>query len=501
VIVPDWLHVAANSRPGSPALAVPGRPPISFAELELAVSRLVASLAATGVREGDRVACGIGVTSESIALLHALPRLGAVFVPLDPRAPVAEVRQAIDRVGGKWLALGPGGDDGAPAAGAVTLRIPRLGDGDAAMSATGSAPAPADPPTIDLSRPHSVIFTSGTTGLPTPVVLTAGNLEASARANAERLGHGPEDRWLSCLPLHHVGGLSIPIRSAIFAACAELHQGFDAHAVADAIVAGRVTLVSLVPTTLSRVLDALSGRPVPATLRAVLLGGAAAPSGLLRRALDARLPIAPTYGLTEAASQVATAAPGDPAVAEGKVGRPVGSTRVRVVRVDGTEAGAGEAGEVQVAGPTVSPGRLSPDGALEPLAPTGWLRTGDLGSIDASGNLLVLGRRDDVIVSGGENVSPEEVEAVLLDHPAIAEVGVAGLPDEEWGQLVAAWIVPRGAPPTLAEIREACRARLSRAKLPRRLFVVDALPRTAIGKLRRSRLRDEFVRSQVSRAG
>jgi O-succinylbenzoic acid--CoA ligase len=501
VIVPDWLHVAARARPDSPALAVPGRAPISYVELEVAVARLVASLAEAGVGEGDRVVSRLGVTPESVALLHALPRLRAVFVPLDPRAPMAEVRHAIARVGGKWLALGPDAEDGPPGTGAGTVRIPAVGDGSAALPATDAEPAPVRSPTVDLSRPHSVIFTSGTSGVPSPVVLTAGNLEASARANAERLGHVPEDRWLSCLPLHHVGGLSIPIRSAIFAACAELHRGFDAQAVADAIAAGHVTLVSLVPTTLSRVLDALSDRAVPVTLRAVLLGGAAAPAGLLRRALDLRLPVAPTYGLTEAASQVATAAPGDPVVAEGKVGRPVGSTRVRVVKADGTEARAGESGEVQVKGPTVSPGRLSPDGVLEPLAPSGWLRTGDLGSIDASGNLLVLGRRDDVIVSGGENVSPEEVEAVLLDHPAIAEAGVAGLPDEEWGQVVAAWIVPRGAPPTLAEIREACRARLSRAKLPRRLFVVDALPRTAIGKLRRSRLRDAVARSEISRAG
>lgn len=495
MIVPDLLRQSAVRAPDDLALVVPGREPLTYGALDAAVDDLATSLATAGIRAGDRVVAPLGATAEGVALLHASARVGAVFVPVDPRAPAPEILRALSLSGARWIAVGRdgGGEVVSLRDGVGRVVVPPIEDGGELQARSRLRGAGAEPPTTDLAQPRVVVFTSGTTGIPRPVVLTGANLLASARANAERLGHDRGDRWLSALPLHHVGGLSVAIRSAVFGACAEIHPRFEARAFADAIASGRVTLASLVPTTLARVLDAMEGRRAPSALRAVLLGGAAAPAGLLARALAAGFPVAPTYGLTEAASQVATARPGDPCIPAGRVGTPVGASRVRIARRDGSDASPGEEGEIEVAGPTVSPGWLAEDGSIRAFDREGWLRTGDLGSVDGSGNLLVLGRRDDVIVTGGENVSPDEVEAVLLDHPAIAEAGVAGVPDPEWGQLVAAWIVPRGTPPSLEDVRDACRARLSPPKLPRRLYVVESLPRTAIGKLRRSRLREKVV--------
>jgi O-succinylbenzoic acid--CoA ligase len=267
-----------------------------------------------------------------------------------------------------------------------------------------------------------------------------------------------------------VGGLAVLLRSAIAGTTVVLHPRFDAAAVVHALLRDRITMVSLVPTMLARVLDRLDGRP-PA-LRCVLVGGAGAPPHLLAAARAQGLPVAPTYGLTEAASQVATLAPGEPADEPGDVGAPLWPTEVRIA----------DDGEILVRGPTVAPACVAADG---------WLHTGDAGRLSPGGRLVVRGRRDDVIVTGGENVDPAEVEAALARHPLVAEVAVAGRPDPEWGQAVVAWVVPRGgARLTLAELREACRPWLAPYKLPRRLILVDALPRTASGKVRRQALSD-----------
>ena len=193
--------------------------------------------------------------------------------------------------------------------------------------------------------------------------------------------------------------------------------------------------------------------------------------------------------MTEAASQVATAAPGDPCMAVGKVGRPLRGVVIRIVRGDDGVASPGEPGEILLAGPTISGGEMNADGSIRRTLVDGWLWTGDLGVLDGNGCLRILGRRDDMIVTGGENVAPDEVEAALLAHPWVAEAGVAGEPDPEWGEVVAAWIVPGPRIPTLEDLREHCRVTLAPHKLPRRLHILASLPRTSLGKLRRSELR------------
>jgi O-succinylbenzoic acid--CoA ligase len=322
-------------------------------------------------------------------------------------------------------------------AGAAAMPIDqRLGERErAAVLATG-----------ELGQDAAVIVhTSGTTGSPEPVHLTLGNILANALGSAVALGLDSRERWLCPLPLSHVGGLMVLLRSAIYATTAVLGPPERSD----------VTLASMVPTMLARLLDTA---PWP-RLRAVLLGGAPADRALLTRARDAGWPVAPTYGLTQACASVTIGEVGDVETS----GRALPGVTV-LLAADG---------EILVSGPTVAGG--------------GTLHTGDLGRLDERGRLIVTGRRADTIVSGGENVAPAEVEAVLRAHPAVADAGVFARPHPEWGEAVTARVVLRFAASEL-ELRAWAGERLAGFKVPKTIEIADALPRTASGKLLRKEL-------------
>jgi O-succinylbenzoic acid--CoA ligase len=302
------------------------------------------------------------------------------------------------------------------------------------------------------------------------------------------LGAMPEDRWLVCMPLFHVGGLSILLRSALYGSAAILHERFDADAVNRALDEDGVTLVSWVPTMLERVLAARGERRAPRSLRCVLLGGGPAPGGLIERARSQGFPIVATYGLTEASSQVATQQP-TAAEFEGASGlRPIFGTQLDTVDEDGKSV-CGQPGEILVRGPTVMEGYwkrpLENDQALR----GGWLHTGDIGVLDSKGALEVLDRRSDLIISGGENIYPTEIEKVLLEHPGVTEAAVGGREDADFGRRPVAWLVAApGKRLEPEEIRRFCSDRLAGYKIPVAFTIVDELPRNSVGKLVRERI-------------
>jgi O-succinylbenzoic acid--CoA ligase len=300
-----------------------------------------------------------------------------------------------------------------------------------------------------------VIATSGSTGEPKGAALRHDALAASARATHARIGLEPGDHWLSCLPWQHIGGLQVLLRSRLLGIPLTVHAGFDVAAVASS----PATLVSLVPTQLRRLLDA--GVDLR-RFRVILLGGAAAPPALLERAHDAGASVVTTYGMSETC----------------------GGCVYDGTPLDGVEVSIADDGRIRIRGPVVMAGyRLRPDLTATVLSGDGWLTTGDLGEISVAGSLVVRGRADDVIISGGENVAATAVAAVLAAHPSVTEVVVTGLPDPEWGQRVVAVVVVRaGQAPSLAELREFCVPRLSPAAAPRELVVVDELPRLVSGK-------------------
>jgi o-succinylbenzoate---CoA ligase len=408
----DWLSSAARDRPDHSAV-VAGGVAVTYRELDERAERLARRLAAAGLGPGGRVRVTHPPGVAFAELLHAVPRIGAVFEPH------------------------PAADPPEPAPGP--------------SEAGGQRRQAIDPDSV-----HSVIHTSGTTGGPKPVELTFANHAASAAASADAVGVDPADRWLCPLPLHHVGGLAVLIRCAIARTTAVLHERFDVERVKAVLESGEVTLASLVPTMLVRLREA--GLRATPGLRAIALGGGPIPAGLLEWAAEADISVVPVYGMTETSSQIVAGSPGRP--------------------LRGVELRIGADGEILVRGPMVARGAMDADG---------WLHTGDLGRLDPDGRLHVEGRLKELIVTGGENVAPVEVEQVLLAHPAVADAGVTALPDPEWGEAVIALVVLREQATTEA-LREWCRSRLAPPKVPKRIEVVPRLPRTQVGKLSRESL-------------
>jgi len=426
-----WIHKAAAMHPDRTALEGPERT-LTYAQLSREAIEAAAALRALGAEPAGRTAALELPPDEAYVIaLHGCMLAGIAAVPVDLR--LSENERASRRARADVVVAEP-------------------------LARGLSLGMPSTPGRDDAPQPLAVMHTSGTTAAPKPIVLSDGNFFASALGSAVALGLDPGERWLCPMPLTHVGGLSIPIRSVIYATTVVLHGRFDTEAVLRELMdpARRITLVSLVPTMLGRLLDA--GLERPPTLRWALLGGGPIAPALLQRARLAGVPVAPTYGMTEACSQIAT------------FGYPLPGAQVIT-----------HAGEIWVRGPIVSPGATDGDG---------WLHTGDLGAFDDRGRLTISGRQSDTIVTGGENVAPAEVEAVLLEHPDVADAGVHARADEEWGEIVVAKVVPRGdAAIGPGELRAFCAARLARYKVPKSIELVAELPRNGSGKLLRRQLR------------
>lgn len=485
----DFLASQARVRPRHPALLLDDGTTLDFAALEARTARVAATLAAHGIRRGDTILSLLPAGASFVSLVHAMPRMGALLAVLSPNSTAAEVARALALTCPK-LVVACRGARGLAAGSADPTAILEV-EADAGWPATDrtEVDASAEVPQVDRAIPQTMLFTSGTTGAPKGILHTPANYAASTEASTACLGSGPRDAWLAAMPLHHMGGLAILMRSVILGTTVVLQAGFDARRVAEALLSGRVSQVSVVPTMLDRLVMALDGRALPKALRFVLVGGALATDVQLRRAREAGLPVAPTYGMTETTSQVATAAPRQEEFGTGEVGLALPGNEIRVVDPAGHVFAKGT-GAIEVRGPVVAAGRLVAAGRIESLVDgEGWLATRDAGHLDDDGTLTVLGRLDEVIVTGGENVAPGEVEAALADHPAVAEVGVVGLPDDAWGMAVAAFVVPQsGTSPSLEDLRTHGAQRLARYKLPRVLRLVPALPRTASGKLKRREL-------------
>jgi O-succinylbenzoic acid--CoA ligase len=437
----DWLAQRSQSCPDRTALLTEGSA-VTYAELEAEATWVARRLAAHGVRRGTVAALTMHARREQVVLMHALMKIGAALLPLSPRLTAAE-REAVIAAEEPIVDLDDAGE---------------LTQTEADMPLLGEH---------DMDDVCARVLTSGSTGSPRPVGLSYGNFLWNAVGSAFNIGVEPDDRWLCCVPLSHIAGLGIVMRSVIYGTAVVVHDGFDVDRVAASLEGDRITVVSLVTTMLTRLLDAGADLSGP---RAILVGGGPVSEDALEEAIAKGATVVQTYGLTETCSQVTTLAPADAKRKLGSAGRPLLTTHLRI-----------REGEILIQGPTVAPGRADADG---------WLHTGDLGRIDEEGFLYVEDRIDDMIVSGGENVAPAEVEKVLLRHPEVADAAVIGREDPEWQQAVTAVVVLEGGSnATPDDLRRHCAESLAGFKVPKRVELASALPRTPSGKLMRRALR------------
>jgi o-succinylbenzoate---CoA ligase len=446
----DPIKASAHRTPDAPALD-DGTRVWSYAELNAAVDRMARRLVPLGVEPGETVALVAHPDASAIQAVHAVPRAGATLALLNPGLGAAGIEAALEALAPSLVlstAATMAGDSGGLDPAWITL-IDEL--------------PPADANVVGLSDESRFrLWTSGTAGRPTAVDLTVANLNASGDAVIRRLGLSPDDRWYASLSIAHVGGLALVWRAAMVGCLVVATGRYRSEELGALLTFGRATHASLVPTQLRRLLDRYPDGPTE-TVRCLLVGGAALPDALLERALEAGYPMAVTYGLTQATSQVATAPPELVREAPGTVGFPL----------DGLEVHLAADGEILVRGSTIAPGAADSEG---------WLSTGDLARMDDLGRIWITGRKSHRIVSGGVNVDPVEVEEALQAIPGVTDAVVVGLPDDVWGEQVAAVVVTDGSIGDADEVTSVVADRLSKAALPRRVRLVEHIPRNANGK-------------------
>ena len=509
---PDGLSVlsAAREVPSRIAL-VAGGESFTFGALADPVARAARALSAHGFEPGARVALSARNRVSTLIVMYALFEIGVPFVPIHSRLTPREAAVLLDDAE-PALVL----DEETIAQLVEPPTIPRASSqplppqgaaGDREQATFPSAP-------VDPRGVLAILYTSGTTGRPKGALLQRSAFVASAAASAANLGWREEDRWLLCMPLCHTGGLSIVTRCLLARRCVVLggdgerrspaggegdakrrsptsaEDRFDPASVLRAVARDRATLLSVVPTMLKALL-AEDATGVLCGLRAVLVGGAAAPLSLLEECARRGVPALTTYGLTEACSQVTAqrplrdgdrrASPPHPAViARPGAGAPLPGVEVTIRDVRGALCGPGEPGRIHVRGPTLMAGYFR----APPLE--GWFDTGDIGALDAAGELHIHARRTDLIVTGGENVYPAEIEQVLESCEGVSGALVFGVPDETWGQIVAAAIVldrTKSTSPTA--LLAAVTAKLAPHKRPRRVCFPESLPRVTAEKIDR----------------
>jgi len=438
--VPCPLRSAALESPEAEAVVGAGWS-ITYGELDARVSATAARIEDLGVSPGDRVALYLPKGEGYLVLLLALVRAGAVACPVSTRVPAGGVGPLLGRAG--CSALISAEEELPGSVGRIDVLDPQ-----AALGGEEDERA-SEPLEASLGRPATVVFTSGSTGAPKAALHTFGNHYFSALGSNANIALTVGDRWLHSLPLYHVGGLSIVFRCLISGAAIAL-PGPDAP-LGRSISDLRATHVSLVSTQLLRLLRedaALEG------LKAVLTGGGPMPEDLVDEALARGLPVHTSYGLTEMASQVTTTAPGAAPEELRTAGRVLPHREVSV---------SGE-GEILVRGATLFAGYVQEGKTGRPVHPDGWFRTGDLGRLDGAGRLRVLGRRDNLFISGGENLRPEEIEEALLRIPGVEEAVVVPVPDPEFGARPVAFVRLSGGVGDLARALEPV---LPRFKIPK----------------------------------
>jgi len=490
----------ADRLPGAPALAF-GDEVVSFGELAERARRTAGALAGLGLDGGDVVAALLHNSLEFVEVMLGADYLGAVFMPLNWRLAPPELAYIVGHAGASVLVSEPELQPlTRPVAGELKCTLVCAGAGTdhrwhglhELRDAAQPVQAPVPTQDHDLLR---LMYTSGTTARPKGVMITHGNLDAKCLAHIVELGLARTDRGLIAGPLYHVGALDLTFTTLLYLGCYQrILRKFTSTEVLDAIERDRLSTVWLAPAMVKLVLDdeSLIGRDLT-SMRVIIDGGEKMPLPLIDRLL-ASFPgawFADAYGLTETVSGDTFLNKGKERDKLGSVGKPVFNVDVRVIRPDGTDAAAGEEGEIVIQGPKVSVGYWRDPEATARAHRDGWFHTGDVGVYDEDGYLYVVDRLKDMILTGGENVASLEVERVLYEHPAVAEAAVVGRPHERWGEVPVAFVVVCGESDLDADqLLTFCGERLAKFKTPKAVTFLAALPRNPSGKVLKRELRE-----------
>ena len=478
-----WIERHARFAPGAVAIRFEGAA-ISYAELARRVARVAAVLAGLGVKRDDAVAW-LGLNHPAVlVLLFACARLGAMLVPLNWRlAPPEHARVLADCPPRVLFAEPAFADHARRIEGAIAATE---------ISVLESAAGGAVEESGDEDSPLLLCYTSGSTGAPKGVVLTQRAILWNAVNSTHMHDLTSADRVLTTLPMFHVGGMNIQTTPALHAgASVTLHAKFDPAAALEAIERERITLAVLVPAQLSALMELPRWQSADlSSLRMITTGSTIVSEAFVRKASERGVPVIQVYGSTETCPVAAYVRAADALRKAGSAGAPALHCEVKVAGDDGAELPPGRDGEILVRGPNVATGYWNAPGETAQAFAKGWYRSGDLGHFDAEGHLYVVARKKDMIISGGENIYPAEVETVLLECPAIEEACVVGRPEERWGEaVVAAVVLKPGCRMTEAEAMALFEGRIARYKHPREVRFLERLPRSALGKVQKDAVR------------
>ncbi|MBP1950322.1 o-succinylbenzoate--CoA ligase [Virgibacillus litoralis] len=468
--IPHWLTKQANIAPDQTAIELENETSLTFLELKEKSQHFAQKLAQLDIKQGSHVAILSNNNVDMVIAIHALSYLGAVAVMLNTRLTEKELAYQIsDAEVSHVLAENNNTNFSVPVY--TFSKVNSLQEKIVELRKE-----------INLGDRFTIIYTSGTTGFPKGVVHTYGNHWWSAIGSMLNLGLNNNDKWLNALPIFHVGGLSIFVKSVIYGMPVYLVDKYDKRSVHDAIMSKGVTIVSVVTLMLRELVEYLGDNLFPDTFRCVLLGGGPAPKSLLEQAKFRNVPVFQSYGMTETSSQIVTLSPNDALDKIGSSGKPLFPAQLKIDALDKS------IGEIFVKGPMVTSGYFKNEAATEKTLNDGWLATGDLGYLDDDGFLYVVDRRKDLIISGGENIYPTEIESVLSEMDAVQEVGVVGRNDDRWGQVPIAFVVTNDKSVSAEVLLEFASQKLAKYKLPKEIHFIDKLPRNASNKIVKNKL-------------
>lgn len=476
-MIPNWLIQRAYLTPDKLALSFGGEA-WTFKQMKEQAMTIARKMKANGLNEGERIALLGPSNSEMVFVIHACMLLDLEIVMLNSRLSSTELEWQID--------------DSAAVAVIVADELQQL------ISHTSIRQLPFSTirqsieqgfqhqETWQSDRTVTIMYTSGTTGFPKGVRQTAGNHVSSALSSVLNLGLSDNDVWLCAMPLFHISGFSILVRSVLYGMEVRLYEKFDAVCAAKELINGSVTHMSAVSLTLEKTLYEMEKDNAIAhpSFKAILAGGGPVPLGYLERATACKIPVLQTYGMTETSSQTATLAAEDAIRKMGSAGKPLFFNQIKIKNCETP----GKVGEVLLRGPHITPGYIGRYEEVDPFEGE-WFPTGDLGYLDEEGYLFIIDRRSDLIISGGENIYPAEIENVLASHPSIREVGVCGKEDAKWGSVPVAFVVVSERV-TAEQLKDYCLEHMARYKVPKEFRFVNSLPRNGANKLVRRQLRE-----------